>query len=178
MVAEYRWTVIITSTLLALGLFFGFSYYRQRFLMEEPFLAMLRGLEGIEDVTVTRENGHDTLIVTPKAAQSGSLPELVEEIRQQAYEHKQKPLLIRVADARNSRLASFARATGPALYEAARLGSYRAADEAIKSIAAAYGLTGVLFTVDAEYLYLEARDGSAYLYQLIPLNRPGEGGGV
>jgi hypothetical protein len=174
--AEYRWPVIITTALLALGLFFGFSYYRQRFLMMEPFIGALRRMESVEDAVLIRENGSPILVIETSARYTGSLQEVVEEIWELAKEHKQKPFLIQVTDERNGRLDSFARAVSPDLYEAAKLGNYRSVGETIHLTAAAYGLAEVQFSVDYHYLYLQARDGSAYLYQLIPLNRPdGEG---
>ena len=172
--ADVRWPVIITTAILALALFFGFNYYRQRYLQEEPFLETLQRMESIAEASIVRDQGKDTLFITPGAGYREPLQDLVAEIHAQAEDFNQE-LPLKVEDRRNNRLASFALDVSPDLYEAARLGHYRAAAESITAAAEKHGLEDPLFTVDEKRLYLQARDGDYFLYLIIVLDEP-EGG--
>ena len=175
--AEFRWPVIVITALLALGLFFGLNHYRQRFLKEEPFLDSLCLMESIDQAELSREGGTEILIITPSQGYRGTLQDLIAAIRERVDDQFKKPLLLKIKDKRSSRLESFNRAVSPDLYEAARLGNYRSVAESVELTAAAFGLEDVLFTVDYEYLYLQARDGEHYFYLIIPLDHSEAGGG-
>lgn len=174
---EFRWPVIAVTAVLALGLFFGLNFVRQRYFQEEPFLDTLCRMEGVAGAEILRDSGGETLLITPDPAYRGALQELVASVREEAARQYKKPLNVRVDDRRSAGLDDFYRAVLPDLYEAARLGNYRSVEESITLTAESYRLEEVLFSVDFDYLYLQARDGEGYLYQMIPLVNP-EGGGA
>ena len=167
---EYRWPIIVTTAVLALALFFGINYYRQRYFTEEPFLETLQQMESITEATIIREKGEKTLQIIPSGSYRDSLQDLVLEIRGLAAERYKKPLEIEVLDLRSAKLEAFARTVTPDLYEGALLANYRAVSDSIDTTASLYELEDVLFTVDYDRLYLQARDGEHYLYMIIPLN--------
>lgn len=167
---EYRWPIIVVTAVLALALFFGINYYRQRFLTEEPFLETLQQMESIAEAAIIRENGEETLQIIPSGSYRDSLQDLVLEIRDLAAEQYKKPLEIKVLDLRSAKLEAFARTVTPDLYEGALLANYRSVSDSIDTKASLYELEDVIFSVDYDRLYLQARDGEHYLYMIIPLN--------
>jgi hypothetical protein len=169
--ADFRWPIVVTTAVLTLALFFGINYYRQRYMKEEPFLEALEKLESIDEAVITQKNEAVTLNITPAENYSGSLQEIVLHVQELTAEKYNQPLNIIVRDRRNDTLESFARSVTPALYEGVRLANYRSVDESIKLLAARYQLDAVLFSVDDDHLYLQARDQEYVLYLLIPLNR-------
>ncbi|HOL18573.1 MAG TPA: hypothetical protein PLY40_09855 [Bacillota bacterium] len=172
---EFRWPIIITTAVLALALFFGVNYYRQRYMIEEPLLELLQRKETIEEARLVKENDVEYLEITPSRSYRGPLQDLVVEVQDLAAELYRRPLEITVRDRRNERLEDYARTIAPDLYEGARLANYRSVAESVTAAAADYNLEEVLFSVDYERLYLQARDGEHTLYLIIPLNRA-EGG--
>ncbi len=174
---EFRWPIIVTTAILAMALFFGINYYRQRYFQEEPFLETLEQMESIAEASIIRENGDDILELTPSSSYHDPLQDLVLEIQDLAAEQYKKPLEITVKDRRSAALEAFARSVTPDLYEGALLANYRSVADSVHATASIYQLEEVLFTVDFDRLYLQARDGDGehYLYMIIPLN-PDEGG--
>ena len=172
---EFRWPIIITTAVLALALFFGINYYRQRFIKEEPFVKSLRQMESIEEASLIREGGKEVLLLTPGAGFREPLQDLVLEIQALAARRYKDELEIRIVDRRNDRLEDFARSVTPDLYEGALLANYRSVSESVTATAFDYQLEEVLFSVDYDRLYLQARDGDYVLYLIIPLGRA-EGG--
>ncbi len=172
---DLRWPIIISTAALVLALFFGVNYYRQRCLIEEPFLEQLQQMEAVEEARLVKDNGVECLEITPAGSYRGPLQDLVAEIQELAAEHYRRPLEITVRDRRSEKLEAYARTIAPALYEGARLANYRSVAESVTAAAADYSLQEVLFSVDYERLYLQARDGEYTLYLIIPLNRA-EGG--
>lgn len=167
---EFRWPIIVTTTVLALALFFGINYYRQRYFKEEPFLETLQQMESVTEAAIIRENGEEILQITPSGSYREPLQDLVLEIRDLAAERYKKPLEIQVLDQRSAKLEAFARSVTPDLYEGALLANYRSVSDSVNTTASFYQLEEVLFTVDYNRLYLQARDGEHYLYMIIPLN--------
>lgn len=167
---EFRWPIIVATAVLALALFFGINYYRQRYFKEEPFLETLQQMESIAEASIIRENGVEILEISPSSSYRGPLQELVLEIGDLAAKRYKKPLEITVRDRRSATLELFASSVTPDLYEGARLANYRSVADSIKTTAAFYQLEEVLFTVDYDRLYLQARDAEHYLYMIIPLN--------
>ncbi|MEW5785990.1 MAG: hypothetical protein AB1767_13110 [Bacillota bacterium] len=172
---EYRWPVIVATAVLALALFFGINYYRQRYMKEEPFIKAIQQLESVADAGVKQVDGAAVLEITPESDYRGGLQELVKEVETLAVQYKQKPQRITVMDRRNPVLDLFATAIAPDLYEGARLGNYRSVGASIYEAAERYNLEAVVFFVDYENIYLQARHGDYYLYQMIPLHQQ-EGG--
>jgi hypothetical protein len=175
-VPDLRWSRVLLIALLALVLFFGINYIYQRYFKQEPFLEELCRVEGVAGAKIVSENGSEILIITPEVSFQGQVQALVAGVEKEVSGRYRKPLTIEIKDQRSPQLDLFATAVSPDLYEAVRSGSYRAAAERIEETAAAYGLTGHIFTVDARYLYLQARDGANYLYLIVPLPASPEGG--
>lgn len=173
---DLRWSRVLLIALLALVLFFGINYIYQRYFKQEPFLEELCRVEGVAGAKIVSENGSEILIITPEVSFQGQVQALVAGVEKEVSGRYRKPLTIEIKDQRSPQLDLFATAVSPDLYEAVRSGSYRAAAERIEETAAAYGLTGQIFTVDARYLYLQARDGGNYLYLIVPLPASPEGG--
>lgn len=173
---ELRWRKVLLIALLALVLFFGANYLYRRHFKEEPFLEELCRLEGVADAEVISENGSEILIITPANSFRDQLQMLVADIEKLIAEYYQKPLSIEIKDQRSPELDLFAATISPDLYEAVRSGSYRAAADRIEESAATFGLTDCIFTVDERYLYLQAYDGTNFLYLIVPLPPVTEGG--
>jgi len=168
-VPELDWPKVLLIAVLALGLFFGVNYYYQHHFKKEPFIDKICCLEGVAAAEIVSENGSELLIITPEPSYRGSLQELFVSIEKEIADDYRKPLHIEIKDKRSARLDQFAVAVSPALYEAARSGCYREAAAEITEIAAAYGLTEPVLTVDSCNLYLQARDDAGFLYQVVPL---------
>jgi hypothetical protein len=168
-VTEYRWPVIIVTAVLVLALFFGFNYYRQHYLYQEPFLEKLQEMEAIQSAAVKDENGAAVLEIIPERDYRGNLKKMMDEIEALSEEYRHTDYAVKIVDRRNPALDSFAAAASPALYEGARLNNYRAVAASISALAESYRLEDFSFNVDSRHIYLQARDGDYYLYQIIPL---------
>ncbi|HPU00674.1 MAG: hypothetical protein GX890_00545 [Firmicutes bacterium] len=175
---EMRWHKVLLVALLALALFFGANHLYRRYFQQEPFIEAICRLEGVAGAELVSEGGGETLLITPDDSYQGRLQALVAAVEKEMARRYRKPLSIEIKDRRTPRLERFADAVSPDLFEAARSGSYRAAADRIARSAAEHGLDGSLFTVDSRRLYLQARDGSGYLYLIVPLpgSPEGEGG--
>lgn len=174
---QFRWPLIIITCVVALAVFFGANHLRQRFLEEEPFIEALMQLSGIEVASISREGDREVLQIVPDPHYTGTLQDLVSSVKEEARIKYRKPLTIHIQDKRNERLAQFARRVTPVLFEAVRLHNYRSADQAISAVADEFGLEALHFAVDFELIYLQARDGDHYLYEVIRLECD-EGGGA
>lgn len=169
-----RWSRALLVALLALVFFFGANHVYRRYFREEPFLEGLCRLEGVAGAELVVDQGGEILLITPEDSYRGRLQELISAVEKEAARRFRQPPPIEIRDRRSPRLDLFAAAVSPDLYEAVRSGCYRSAAERIRETADRYGLTAQDFTVDSRYMYLQARDGSGYLYMLVPL--PPEGG--
>lgn len=175
-VPDLRWPRVVCVALLALVLFFGVHYLYQRYFKQEPFLEEICRLEGVADAEIIPERGGDILMLTPDSTFQGRLQGLISAVETIVSGRLRAPLRIEIKDRRSSRLDIFAIAVSPDLYEAVRWGRYRSAADRIAEAAARYDLTDEIFAVDANYLYLQARDGDSYLYLIVPLTPAREGG--
>lgn len=173
---ELNWPRALLITLLALGLFFGANYFYQGYFKKTPFLDNLCNLEAVGSAEFVSERGANLLVVRPKSSYRGSLQDLYAAIDTEAAAVYRDPPEITIIDQRSARLDEFAAAVSPALYEAARSGGYSKAAKQITAVAESYGLTGSSLTVDAKHLYLQARDGDNFLYQVVELPPLQEGG--
>ncbi|HOB87406.1 MAG TPA: hypothetical protein PKO38_06940, partial [Bacillota bacterium] len=154
---EFRWPVIVATAIAALIIFFGALFLYQRHYIEGPFLDSLEQMEGIESVELEQGAEAAVLRVRPEREYRGSLPDLMTALREQAEQEYRKPLEIRLEDWPNEKLLAFRDRVLPALYESARLGNYRSADEAIRQEGEKRGLEDFKFTMDHRFLYLQAR---------------------
>jgi predicted DCC family thiol-disulfide oxidoreductase YuxK len=170
-VNEYRWPVIAVAAIVVLALFFGFNYYRQHYLYQERFLEKLQEMEAIQSAAIKEENGAAVLEIIPAEDYRGSLKEMMDEIGAIAAAYGHADQAVKLVDRRNQVLDSFAAAASPALYEGARRNNYRSVAATIYELAETYRLEEVSFVVDSRHLYLQARDGDYYLYQVIPLEK-------
>ncbi|NLA05429.1 MAG: hypothetical protein GX881_06920 [Firmicutes bacterium] len=173
---DLNWPRALLIMLLALGLFFGANYFYQGYFKKTPFLENLRRLEAVESAEIVSERGGDLLVICPKPSYRGLLQDLYAAIEAEAAALYRDPPEIKIVDQRSDRLDEFAAAVSPALYEAARSGDYSEAARQIAAVAESYKLTGSSLTVDAKYLYLQARDGDSFLYQVVELPPLQEGG--
>ncbi len=175
---ELNWPRALLVALLALGLFFGANYLYRSHFQKAPLLERLGRLEGVASAEIVPGDGGEKLRITPEPSYRGLLQDLFTAAENEAAALPRKPLLLEITDRRNSRLDQFAAAASPTLHEAARRGRYREAAAGLGELAAASGLTDCQLTVDSQRLYLQARDGDCYLYQIVPLPPVQEGGGV
>ena len=172
---DLRWPLVVATAVLALALFFGFNYYKQRYLHEEPLLAALQEMESVGSVQLSKEGDGYTLLVTPAADYHGGLRELLSAVERKVEGRIQDSLSVEFDDRRNGRLEDFAEQITPALYESARLGNYREAAAAVEATGERHQVQEVRFSVDQRYLYVQARDGEHYLLLLVSLEQE-EGG--
>lgn len=175
---DLNWPKALIITILVLGLFFGANYFYQHHFKKAPFLEDICRLEAVDRAEITSEKGSDTLIITPDPAYRGLLQDLYSDVEKKLAAVYRDPPAIRIEDRRSATLDRFAAAASPAIYEAARSGRYRQGASHIDDIAAAYGLTDAILTVDSRYLYLQARDSGYFLYQIVPLPPFQEGEGA
>lgn len=172
---ELNWPRALLTMLLALGLFFGAGHLYQNYFKKAPFLEELRNHEAVASAEIIAEGGEDILLVCPEPSFRGLLQELHSSINSKVATAYRNPPGLRITDRRSGKLDQFAAAASPALYEAIRSGAYSDAAEQISGIAASYGLTDLYLTVDADNLYLQARDGDNFLYQVVKLPALQEG---
>lgn len=173
---DLRWTRVLLVALSALVLFFGINHIYQCYFKREPLLDEICSLEGVAGAEIVSDKGGETLMITPESSFQGELQTLIGAVEKEISGRYRNPLDVEIKDRRNPLLHRFASAVSPDLYEAVRSGSYRAAAAGIGEIAGAYGITDYSFTVDARYVYLQVRDGSSYLYLIVPLPSAPEGG--
>ena len=173
---DLNWPKALIITILVLGLFFGANYFYQHHFKKAPFLEDICRLEAVDRAEIISEKGSDTLIITPDPAYRGCC-RICSDVEKLAAVYRDPPA-IRIEDRRSATLDRFAAAASPAIYEAARSGRYRQGASHIDDIAAAYGLTDAILTVDSRYLYLQARDSGYFLYQIVPLPPFQEGEGA
>lgn len=173
---QLHWPKVLLVALLALVLFFGADHVFRRYFREEPFLDSLCRLEGVAVAELAAGKNGVKLVITPEDSYRGQLQSLIASVEKEADGHYRELPSIEIRDRRSPRLDLFAAAVSPDLYEAVRSGRYRSAAERIREAAGLYELTEQNFTVDSRYLYLQARDGSGYLYMLVPLPPLTEGG--
>lgn len=162
------WSRALLVAMLALGLFFGANHLYQQRIRNEPLLERLGRLEAVASARIISEGGSELLLITPEPAYRGLLQDLYRTVEAEVAAVR-KPPRIRIEDRRSAGLDQFAAAASPALHEAARCGCYREAAADITAIASALGLTDCRLTVDSRYLYLQARDGGACCYLMVPL---------
>ncbi len=175
-VPDLKWPRVLFVALLVLLLFFGINHLYQRYFKNEALVEALCSLEGIAAAEIISEKGTEIAVITPDNSYQGELESLFDAVEKEISGYYRIQPAIEIKDRRSALLHRFASAVSPDLYGAARTGCYREAAHEVGQVAAACGLTDYLFTVDSRHIYLQARDGSSYLYIIVPLPSDQEGG--
>ncbi|MEW6398371.1 MAG: hypothetical protein AB1503_04270 [Bacillota bacterium] len=111
----------------------------------------------------------DMLQVEVLPAPGVDLPEFYASLHRQLQEALgNHPFALRVEDRRDATLQEAMRVMRLYIEEALVSGRFSWANDTVREIAARQGLEWARMGVDAGYVYVELRHGTAYLYEVIP----------
>lgn len=164
---KIKWHVMLIVFLISLVFFFGGSFLFERFFRENPLEEELCEIEGVERVEIDGKR-KNTLHVDIYTKYTDDLPGMVEGIGRVLSARVKKEYDFELHDHRSEKIEAFYREVKPAIYEGARVGNYRSIQETVDRVAAGHGLEDYCFSVDDQFVYLQAGDEKNFLYVVVP----------
>lgn len=176
----FRVSVVILALLAGLAIFLGGQWLNNRYNLEQPLEQTIRGSAAVESFKVFTDEPILRIEVKFKN---------VENLRQSYLDLLKalEPVLgnrdykLEVQDKRDSVLEDFGQRSGFALYEAVERGNYGEMESNILSLAGDMKVSARVY-IDQDYIYVQAKHGENYYYQIVPRraatagNLQGEGG--
>lgn len=163
---EYRLKIVILAMAIAfLGLFGTYKIYNI-YNIEKPLINTVETIPGVEQVTLDKTNGAYEIKI--KLAKVTNFREKYRQI-DIAVAKKMKPdsYTIFIEDKRNSKLNQFYDYAQLAIFQALNDDQYIWLDQALQQKAGSVDVNCKLL-IDTEDIYIEAIDGTSYLYEIIP----------
>jgi hypothetical protein len=163
---EYRLKIVILAALLAFLVLFGSYKLYIIYGLEQPLTNRVEMIQGVELVQVDKSQGRYEFKI--KLAQVQDFQNQYRQI-DAAIGKKLRPdsYIISIEDNRNTRLDRFYAYAQLAVYQAANDDQYIWLDQTLTNKADSTGINYTL-KVDSERIYIQAKDGSSYLYETIP----------
>ncbi|HZK25444.1 MAG TPA: hypothetical protein VFC74_08650 [Oscillospiraceae bacterium] len=173
---NFKWQVAVCAFVLTLGLAVGAVMLRQRQVLDEPLRERLGSLAAVETVELDQEE--EKFVVRVKLAEVKDLAltyrALEAELNQLLAEDSYRLVLV---DERNSELTEALFTVSLALYEGEQRGNFTEMSKAIAATLEELQVAEHRLTVDHEHIYLQMKNGDAYLYEVVgrePWRREGE----
>ena len=172
---NFKWPVAVLAFVLTLALSVGAVVLRERQLINEPLFKHLSEFESVQTVELHRENNRQIVVVTLNYVEDLGLThrELNEEIDRLLGHNRFR---LEIIDGRNQALEAAFVAVHLSLYEGEHRGNFTEMGSRVDEILLKFGITEHKVFVDSEHIYLQMRDGDAYLYEIIPRGNQGRDG--
>lgn len=162
---EFKLKIAIISTLIALLCLFGFNKLYVIYGVEKPLMEGIKAVPGVEEAALDQKQGQYQISI--RLAQVDNLPETYQKIdlaiakKLDAGSYK-----VVVKDQRNSKLDKFYDYAQLALFQTVNDKQYLQLDQNLQKNAQTAGIKCSLF-VDEKHIYIQAIDGSSYMYEIV-----------
>ena len=163
---KFKWHVMLMIFVVSLVILGGGVVIFEKYYYQNPLQEQLEDIEKVEKVEIETDRNNTRVEINNSYATY--LPSMVTEIKEVLKDNLGDEYSLIVNDKPNQNLEALALAVKPALYEGARLGNYRSVNNSIQDIAANYSTDDLQFSVDENFVYLQAQDGDNYLYIIVP----------
>lgn len=172
---NFKWPVAVLAFVLTLALSVGAVQLRQRQMVNEPLFKRMSEFEPVKKVDVQLEQGTQVVVINLDYVEDFSLThrELNEEIERLLG---QKRYRLDILDGRDQALEAAFVAVHLALYEGEHRGNFTEMGDQVSAILSDLGIPEHKVMVDNENIYLQIRQGDAYLYEIIQRKSHGKEG--
>lgn len=172
---NFKWPVAVLAFVLTLALSVGAVQLRQRQMVNEPLFKRMSDFEKVKTVDVQLEQGTQVVVITLDYVEDFALAhrELSEEIGRLLG---QKRYRLEILDGRNQALEAAFVAVHLALYEGEHRGNFTEMGDQVSAILRDMGIAEHKVMVDQGNIYLQIRQGDAYLYEIIQREYRGKDG--
>ncbi|MDW7650819.1 MAG: hypothetical protein SCK29_00065 [Bacillota bacterium] len=172
---NFKWPVAVLAFILTLALSVGAVYLRQRQLVNEPLFKRISELEPVKTVELQQEDNTQVVVVSLEYVDDLAIThrELNEEINRLLG---QKRYRLEIVDERNQALEAAFVAVHLSLYEGEHRGNFTEMGSQVKDTLKSMGISDHKVFVDSENIYLQIRDGDAYLYEIVKREKQGKDG--
>lgn len=172
---SFKWPVAIVAFLLTLVLAVGGVQLRQRQLVNEPLFKRLNELEQVKTVDLRKEGGTQVVVVTLNYVDD--LPETYRQLNDEISRLLgQKRYRLEIVDGRDQTLEAAFIAVHLALYEGEHRGNFTDMGGHVADVLADMGIEEHKVIVDNENIYLQIKNGDAYLFEVIGRTNRGREG--
>ena len=162
-IKNIRWPVVIVTFALCLSVFWGIHHLRQKQFIEEPLLQALEGLEEVEGVELRSKSG--SLEIRIRAPRLEDFPDFHQRLEGIVTGLYRGDYILILEDAPDPEIRAAYQKVHLALFEAMAQGNYVSMGDYVARVGAEHGLDTCRVAVTEGHIYLEMKNGEAYLYR-------------
>lgn len=164
MLKGIKWQIVLVTFAIVFGILLGGLQLYQNKLLPDKISKDISGVKYVKSVTIqSAAQGYTANI---KLDRVDDLMNTYKDIEKETAKYPVK-IDIRIVDNPNDRLNNIYYNGQFAIYEAIQKGDYIKMNEVIKNNAQKAGALSSIY-IDRENIYVDLRDGSNYLYRIIP----------
>lgn len=164
--------VVAVSMLVALAAFWGAQWLYTSLNFQQPLKKELENNQQITNYQIKEDADVYTIVVT--LGETNNLMQTYRQINDQVLDIMgQRPFIIELADRRNARLNEIYNQGQFAIHEAMVNGNFRDMANSMGHQARTSGVESKVY-IDSDNIYWQMKDGSYFLYAVIPMKAPSE----
>lgn len=161
-----KWPIIVVAFVITLALAVGGVYLRQKQMVNEPLFLRLSEYEPVQSVDIQKDGNQHVVIVTLDYVDDfGTIHRaLNDEITELLGPDRFR---LEIVDSRDQALTTAFREVHLALYEGEHRGNFTEMGGQVEITLQELGIADHKIMVDNENIYLQVRQGDAYLYEIV-----------
>lgn len=164
-----RIPIIFICACLSLVILTGGQWAYKEFSVERPFIREIINLNNVENVELIGDSDLPKLVI--KLGSNADLASFIAQLREIVASNYKRQVELRLIDERNEELNDVLLTSRFYIYEALVNGNYTEMYFELEQVLNSLDLDEWDLTMDNQYIYLKLYQDSAYLYEIIPLNR-------
>ena len=174
-IKDIKWPIVIITCAIAISLFLGIQYWRQKQLIEEPLMLALQEKQGVEEVSLLQKD--KTLNIVLTMSKVDDFASFYQRIETKVEEMYRGDYDVTVVDAPDETLMAAYGNIHLAIYEAIDQGNYVSMGEYVAEVSQNYELDYNMVVLE-EDIYLQLHHGDSFLYRRFPRFLPSKGDDV
>lgn len=173
-IKNIRWPVVLIAFLFLISVFYGFQWYQQKQVVEEPLTQLFAKREEVKGVEISQQG--DTLEIVLELEYVDNLREYESIINKEVSKIMgNRKYQVSLLDSRNKQLEEIFYRVHYHLQEAAVTGNFVEMSERVGEIMSGYSFEDYRLIVGEEKIYFQVKQSGHYLFEIVP-RFPGSNG--
>ncbi len=166
MIKNIRWPVVLVAFLFLISVFYGFQFYQQKQVVEEPLTQLFAEKKEIKDVEISQQG--DTLEIVLELEYVDNLREHESIINKEVSEIMgNRKYQVTLVDFRNKQLEEIFYRVHYHLQEAAVTGNFVEMSERVGEIMSGYNVDDYRLIVGEDKIYFQVKQSGHYLFEIV-----------
>lgn len=169
-----KWTIVFVTIMITISVLSGGQLFWQRYAVEKPLSQALQSIEGVESFYWEKNAADGTMKVYVTLHNVNNFKAAYQNINDSAARVLgQKKFSVVIHDHRTPELEQFYDVINVYVQEAIFTGNFSTMTDRIQQKAASAGISAHVY-IDAAYVYLDLKQGTADMYVTVPRRPPGQ----